>query len=199
MWNRYFLLVASCVAITACGQNVTSTDGVGLGSTDPVLRQNESSDKFTLSNDELSQVSEALLAEGRLERPRAAMEGSFKAASVDLNEDGARELVVWMESRDHCGSGGCTLRVYRAQGGKLAELSRTTIARLPIEVFEYDGDDWLSLIVGVGGGGLKSGRALLRFDGKTYPRNPTVPPAQRTNRIGTTVLDMDSQAYPLAN
>ena len=65
------------------------------------------------------------------------------------------------------------------------------ISSLPagLENIKIDGDGLLVRLaklgagvvspVGVGGGGIQLGyEAMLPFDGKTYPSNPTVPPAR---------------------
>lgn len=40
----------------------------------------------------------------------------------------------------------------------------------------------------VGGGGIPSGLRRLRFDGESYPDNPTVAPAEAVDDIGTVVV-----------
>ncbi|WP_209348045.1 hypothetical protein [Pontixanthobacter sp. CEM42] len=149
------------------------------------------------TNDEMSALLEQLVAEQNEERPDDPTPATFKAASVNLDGYGPNELVVRLESPYHCGSGGCTLRVYQYKVGELVEVSRTTITRLPIGLVEPKSSDWFSLTVGVGGGGMPNGRALLRYDGTKYPSNPTVPPAEVIDRTGLTVLDIQSPDYPL--
>jgi hypothetical protein len=44
-------------------------------------------------------------------------------------------------------------------------------------------------VVGVGGGGMAAGNAELKFDGTSYPTNPTVPPAEPvTDLAGSEIL-----------
>jgi hypothetical protein len=51
-------------------------------------------------------------------------------------------------------------------------------------------------VVGVGGGGLATGNAELKFDGEVYPTNPTVPPAEVvTDLVGTEVLIPEFRSY----
>lgn len=47
---------------------------------------------------------------------------------------------------------------------------------------------WRNLVVGIGGGGLPAGNAEFEFDGKTYPSNPTVPPAAPAPDLGGTEI-----------
>lgn len=55
-----------------------------------------------------------------------------------------------------------------------------TVVQLPIRVLESTANGWHDLGVWVQGGGIQPGyEAALSFDGRTYPRNPTVAPARR--------------------
>jgi hypothetical protein len=52
----------------------------------------------------------------------------------------------------------------------------------------------------VGGGGILPGYvAELRFDGKTYPSNPSIPPARRTDgkKTGEVVVPSVDVTVPL--
>jgi hypothetical protein len=53
------------------------------------------------------------------------------------------------------------------------------VTRPPIVVASTTTQGWRDLVVRVSGGSIIPGYdALLRFDGRTYPANPTVPPAE---------------------
>jgi hypothetical protein len=59
---------------------------------------------------------------------------------------------------------------------------------------------WHNLGVWVGGGGIQPGyEAELRFDGKKYPGNPSVPPARKTgkNASGTVVISSTQEEKAL--
>ncbi|MEQ1742269.1 MAG: hypothetical protein ABL869_07220 [Candidatus Nitrotoga sp.] len=59
---------------------------------------------------------------------------------------------------------------------------------------------WHSIGVWVQGGGIQHGyEAELSFDGKTYPRNPTVSPSKRLEEkiTGEDVITSTKEALPL--
>lgn len=108
---------------------------------------------------------------------RGEIEPRYAFALVDLDGDGRREAVVRLMSHDWCGSGGCTMIVLAPVGRRYRLVSRTTITWAPIRALATRSHGWRDLAVSAAGGGLKPARARLRFDGKGYPLNPTVPPA----------------------
>ncbi len=103
----------------------------------------------------------------------------YAAAFVDLNGDGVKEVIVHVTGRAWCGSGGCNTYVLAPKGSSYAVVTRMTVTRPPIRVLTTRSHGWLDLAVFVAGGGILPGyEAVLRFDGSTYPTNPTMPPAQ---------------------
>jgi len=114
-----------------------------------------------------------------LEHFDADLKGRFTDALVDLNGDGTPEAVVYLSSNDWCGSGGCTTLILVRDGDSWRLLTKVTITRPPIRVLATKSNGWRSISVWVHGGGIQPGyEAELRFDGKAYPANPTMPPAR---------------------
>ena len=102
----------------------------------------------------------------------------FVAALADLNGDGTPEAIVYLASNDWCGSGGCTMLILVAQGDSWRLLTQVSITRPPIRLLRPVSNGWRNIGVWVQGGGIQPGyEAELRFDGNTYPENPSVPPA----------------------
>lgn len=99
----------------------------------------------------------------------------FSDVDVDLNGDGSSEVVVYLVSRDFCGTGGCPLLVFADRdSGRL--LSKTTLSRPSIRLLESRTLGWRDLAVDYCDfEGCRS--ALLPFDGRGYATNPTMPPA----------------------
>src|ERR1035441_5966680 len=107
------------------------------------------------------------------------LKGRFVAAFADLNGDGRLEAIVYLTSNDWCGSGGCTTLILTRDGNSWKLLTKVTITRPPIRALTRKSNGWRSIGVWVQGGGIQPGyEAELRFDGKTYPQNPTTPPAR---------------------
>jgi len=79
----------------------------------------------------------------------------------------------------------------------LAEIS---VAQQPIRVLDTKSNGWHDLGVWVRGGGIQPGyEAKLSFNGKEYPTNPTVPPAQRieSNVPGKVLVSRDASGIAL--
>ena len=103
----------------------------------------------------------------------------YFTGEVDLNDDGRHETVVYVAGPMVCGTGGCTTLVFAADGASYRLVSRISVSRPPISVAAGTTAGWRDLIVRVSGGGVLPGYdARLRFDGQTYPGNPSVPPAE---------------------
>ncbi len=103
---------------------------------------------------------------------------SFSFQSIDLNGDGSNEVVVYVSGKEWCGSGGCLLLVLKRTRTTFTFVGRTTITWPPIRVLDHKTNGWRDITVRVQGGGIIPGyEAVLAFDGKHYPTNPTVPPA----------------------
>jgi len=131
---------------------------------------------------------------------RAALEGDWEArhfdAQVDLNGDGTPEAITYVAGPMVCGSGGCPVFVFAAGPDGYRLVSRISVAQPPVRLAPRSSQGWRNLVVGVGGGGLAAGNAELKFDGKTYPMNPTVPPAEPvTDLAGSKVLIPEFGSY----
>jgi len=101
----------------------------------------------------------------------AAMEETdrkFQYFTVDLNNDGKNEHFVAFLSRYFCGSGGCTVMLLDHEA---SVITRFTVMNTPIWAEKATTNGWRNLLVR-SEGELKE----LRFDGSTYPSNPSVVP-----------------------
>ncbi len=77
------------------------------------------------------------------------------------------------------------------EGGSYRVVTKATVTRLPIRVLATKSKGWHELSVALARGGIQPGyEAQLSFDSKTYPSNPTVPPAHpwRGKNQGTIVI-----------
>lgn len=114
----------------------------------------------------------------------------YLSAFVDLNRSGG-QVVVYLADQQWCGSGGCTTLILAPEGASYRIVTRIAIVRLPIRLLATTSNGWYDISVRVQGGGIHPGyEAKLSFDGKTYPSNPSVPPAQRLTRepAGTIIM-----------
>ena len=104
----------------------------------------------------------------------------YSSAFVDLNGDGVQEVIVYVTSPSLCGSGGCVTLILASAGANYKIVTAVTITRAPILVFSNSSNGWRNIGVWVQGGSILPGyEAELRFNGKTYPSNPSMPPARQ--------------------
>lgn len=107
-----------------------------------------------------------------------ATSDKYIAAFRDLNGDGKQEAIVYLIGSGWCGSGGCNTLILARTGTSWKVISTMTVTRPPIRVLSETSHGWHSLGALVAGGGItRAYEAVLRFNGKSYPRNPTVSPA----------------------
>ncbi len=100
----------------------------------------------------------------------------FDFALVDLNGDGIPDAIVLFTGPGNCGSEGCTLEILRGTKRGFEFISRSTISREPIQILAEKHFGWHSFTVSVSGGGAKPCNALMRFNDRIYPPNPSTAP-----------------------
>jgi hypothetical protein len=126
-------------------------------------------------------------------------ETRYSAAFVDLRENGAQQVIVYLTG-NWCGTGGCTMLILTPEGTSYRVITKTPITRLPIRVLTTRSNGWHDISVRVQGGGIQpGGETVLPFDGKSYPDNPTMPPARRLagKAAGRVVLGLNAEETPL--
>ena len=104
---------------------------------------------------------------------------SFSYALVDLDGDGQPDAVVLLRGPMWCGSGGCTMLVFRGTANGFQLVSKSTITGEPIEVLPGVTLGWRTLIVNTGG----IGPVVMQFNGTQYPGNPSMQPKATPEQI----------------
>jgi heat shock protein HslJ len=112
---------------------------------------------------------------------------SYVHARTDLDGDGRQEVIVYLMGPYVCGTGGCTLQVFRqgAPGYRLVTTFPTS--RLPIIVSETRHNGWRDLWRLQSGGGAPATYVREAFDGRGYVEKQRIPAAGGAP-AGTTVL-----------
>jgi hypothetical protein len=98
---------------------------------------------------------------------------SYRYAWFDLNKDGQPDAVVMLLGSDFCGSGGCTLVVFRGTRDGFRFVSSSTVSREPIAALSESHHGWRTLLVTA----RDKGPVVMRFNGSKYPLNPSIQPA----------------------
>jgi len=162
-----------------------------------VGRAQQAADTSTAAVTEAVKKYLGTLYHGALYRDRTTR---YVLAFRDLNGDGTPEAIVYLSGREWCGSGGCHTLILTPNRSSWRIVANIFITRPPICVLSDVSHGWHSIGVWVQGGGTQPGyEAELRFDGKTYPMNPSVPPARRLEGKveGEVVIHSMQDAKPL--
>ena len=95
---------------------------------------------------------------------------------VDLNEDGIPEVFAFLVGPFVCGTGGCSAAIFIEEDGEYKTLSRFSLVRNPVIISNSKTNGYKDIIMYVAGGGIESFFAELKYDGPTYPLNPSTEP-----------------------
>ena len=115
-------------------------------------------------------------------------------AEADLDGDGGNEIIVYLESPNFCGSGGCRVIILTAAGTSWRMAMDASVSRRPIRLLATSSNGWRDLGVSYGGGGLAPGLARMRSDGVSYPDNPTADGVEAVDANSGTMLIAEDAA-----
>lgn len=119
---------------------------------------------------------------------RAALGGDWEAhyfdAEVDLNDDGAGDLVAYVAGPMVCGTAGCPVFVFSRGADGYELVGRISVAYPPVRLSPRSTAGWRNLIVRVAGGGIAENfDAELAWDGTAYSGNASIAPAKRVTDL----------------
>ncbi len=97
---------------------------------------------------------------------------SCRYALVDINGDQQQELLLLRNGIEWCGSGGCTLQLYRWQDSRFQQVSRTTLVREPIYLSPQPSAQPQNFDLLVDTKGI--GQVRLSYSENGYPLNPSL-------------------------
>jgi hypothetical protein len=105
-----------------------------------------------------------------------------QTAQIDLNGDGYQDALVLLQNPIYfCGTGGCTMLVFKGTKSGFEFVSRSSLIRGPVLVSDTTTHGWRDLIVEVSGGGIAPKQVALKYTGSKYPLNPSMLPALPKN------------------
>jgi hypothetical protein len=121
------------------------------------------------------------------------------AYGVKIGDGKTEEDIVYVSGPGWCGSGGCTMLILEPTGLSFKVLGKVTIVQLPIRLLHSMSHGHPDIGVLVQGGGILSGyEAVLSFNGESYPRNPSLPPARKTTAVrGEVIIANTEESVPL--
>jgi hypothetical protein len=102
---------------------------------------------------------------------------------IDLNGDEVPETLVYLTGPIVCGTGGCSGLVLKRANGDYKVISRFSLVRAPVIISETKTNGWKDIMMYVAGGGTEPSYRVLKFDGNTYPLNPSIQPKVDSDSI----------------
>lgn len=93
---------------------------------------------------------------------------------IDINNDGKNELFVELYGKYVSGTGGNTALIFENKNGRYKLLQRFSVVHNPVIISDKKTNGFNDIIMYVCGGGAECGYAVLKYDGKNYPSNPSV-------------------------
>jgi hypothetical protein len=120
-------------------------------------------------------------------------------ASVKTSDGKTDEDIVYVSGQRWCGSGGCTMLILEPTESTFRAIGRVTIVQPPIRLLPSMHGGHPDIGVSVQGGGIQPGyEAVLSFNGKSYPGNPSMPPAQKAAVVrGKVIIANTEDSVPL--
>ncbi len=115
---------------------------------------------------------------------------SYVHARTDLDGDGRQDVLVYLMGPYVCGTGGCTLEVFRTEARGYRLITSFPTSRLPVIVPEARRNRWRDLWRLQSGGGAPATWVREVFDGRGYRTKERIPAAGR-QPAGTPVLSGD--------
>jgi len=125
----------------------------------------------------------------RLQPEDFVVDNTYRSAKVDLNDDKIEDAIVLFDATGECGSGGCSMEVYRGTKTGFDFVSSSTITFTPIRVATERRYGWKTLVVVSGG----TGTVLLRFNGSRYPLNPSLQPKATKSEIDSATVVLNDR------
>ena len=112
----------------------------------------------------------------------------YFSSPVDLNGDGRDEIIVHLVSPTLCGQEGCDTLVFTPSADGFRRVTTIRQTHAPIRVASRMSSGWRNLVVSVSGAGARRHDMELRYDGDSYPSDPTTIPVRRWARTAGDVV-----------
>lgn len=119
----------------------------------------------------------------------------YFSAFVDLNNDGVKEVIVFIMGQTICGTGGCTTLILSRSGSSFTIRGEIDLSNPPIRLLTKETHGWHSLSVWSGRDSVEPGHQLeVEFDGRTYQPGKS---QAMSDSIGKIVVSGGATSTPL--
>ncbi len=102
---------------------------------------------------------------------------------IDLNDDQKPETFVYLVGPSVCGTGGCSALLLEEKDGGYTVKSLFSLVRTPVIIQNETTNGWKNIVMYVAGGGIEPAYHQLKFNGGSYPANPSVEPVVKEDKI----------------
>jgi hypothetical protein len=101
-----------------------------------------------------------------------------QTAQADLHGNGRQDALVLLQNPKYfCGTGSCTMLVFKGTQSGFEFVSRSSLIRGPVLMGETKTYGYRNLTVEVSAGGIAPKQVALKYTGSKYPLNPFTLPA----------------------
>ena len=168
--NRFFILSSLVLTLASC----SNTDLENTPKPVEISKNQNFNPSMTIKKSETIKdigVENAILEAYNLQRGVDPVYYSY--VKIDLNNDSIPEYFVYAYGPMLSGSGGGSALILNSD---YKEISRFTLVQTPIIINNHRTKNWKDIIMTVSGGGATPATAIMKFNGKTYPSNPSLQP-----------------------
>lgn len=131
--------------------------------------------KYTCSETKRDlKLEKALIKEFELDRFEDSIRYYYN--KIDLDGDGTPEIFAYLVGTYVCGTGGCSAVIFKQRNEEYVLLARFSLVNNPVIISDNTTKGYKDIIMHIYGGGIESFFALLKYDGSTYPSNPSTQP-----------------------
>jgi hypothetical protein len=128
----------------------------------------------------------------------------YLSSRVDLDAEGTPETLAVVVGSYACGSGGCTLLIFRRTPGGLEPIAESGLFQSPLRLQAQRRGGWPDLTMPATSDGVTRGVIELRFDGRAYgltpagaARDPAEAPAGSSVLIDLPAVPFETLGLPL--
>lgn len=166
MLKKFFILNSLILALTACSN-------ADLENLSNAITQSQNSSASVIQSENVKNVNieNAILEAYKLQRGVDPV--FYYYTKVDLNDDYIPEYFVYAYGPMLSGSGGASALIL---SDNYKEISRFTLVQTPITISKHKTKNWKDIVMTVSGGGATPSTVVMKFDGETYPSNPSLQP-----------------------
>lgn len=164
MLKKIFALSSLILAFAACSN-------ADLENVSNAIAQSQNSSAATIKSETVKDfnIENAILEAYNLQRGVDSV--FYYYTKVDLNDDYVPEYFVYAYGPMLSGSGGASALIL---SNNYKEISRFTLVQTPITISKHKTKNWKDIIMRVSGGGATPSTVVMKFDGETYPSNPSL-------------------------